>query len=210
MLFISAILLNFLNDSLFFEYIINMNKHIKQYSPLLEAIEVSDTPSAPVDLINKLTLDALNSIFMKKDNSVILLRYDEPGENPIYSAIADSSDSHGYASSDPFEVGLDCLYIGSPELDEKLKSFGLRRFKINFDLATGASYTSWSDPGDRYTPGDSGTDLTDESTEILNIVLNGEEVDLSLLSDEFIELLSGYGYDDIHHDLTKNGKKLIP
>lgn len=181
-----------------------MNKHIKSYSPILEAKEVSNDSSAPIDLINKLTLDALNSIFMKKDNSVILLGFHGPRENPLDDIIVEDADSHGQVESNPFELELDCLYIGHPELDEKLKSFGLRRFTINLELTTSASYSM---SGDYDYPN---TELDNTSTELINIMLNDEDVDLELLSDGFIKWISDYGYDDLIYDLTKNGKILIP
>lgn len=183
-----------------------MNKHIKSYSPILE----SDNGSTiPADLMNRLVVDALNSIFLGSDNSVILLSFDEPRENPLDDAIEEDDDSSGRVSAE-YSIELDCLYIGDPELDEELKSLNLRRFDISIELNTGASYSIWSDPGDYYTPGDSGTDLSDETTEIISILFNGEEIDDSIIPEKFTSLLSDYGYDDILHDLKKNGKKFIP
>ena len=180
-----------------------MNKHIKAYRPILESEDANY-------LINRLVTDAINSIFLNKDTSVILLSFDEPDENPQNSALYDQDDSYGHESTDEYEITLDCLYIGNPELDEELKSAGLRRFTIMIMLSTSFSYTSWSDPGDRDTPGDSGTDFSDESTELLTIYFGEEELDISDVPEKFIENLKGYSFDDVHYDLVKNGKKFIP
>ena len=184
-----------------------MNKHIKLYKPILESKETS---SASSDLITRLIDDAINSIFLKKDNSVILLGFIKPKEDPQDLALHDIDETHGYTETDEYIITLDCLYIGHPELDEELKSANLRRFTISLNLHTGFSYTSWSDLGDRDTPGDSGTEISDETTTLISIYFNNDEVDIPEVSEKMIDdLLSDYGYGEIIYDLEKNGKPFV-
>jgi hypothetical protein len=140
---------------------------------ILESAD-SNTPVDP--LYTTVLSDAVDSIF-KDGKNVILLDWKIP-KDPLMDSINNNNDyddedrGSGKAS---WDIELDCLYVGQPELDEKLKALDLRRFWLTVELVTEFKYTSWYDPGDRDTPPDGDTEITSANTEVDNIYLGDYE-----------------------------------
>ena len=147
---------------------------ILQTNYILESVD-SNTPVDP--LYATVLSDAVDSIF-KDGKNVILLDWKIP-KDPLMDSIDNNDNDYdnedrgsGEAS---WDIELDCLYVGQPELDEKLKSLDLRRFVLTVELVTEFKYTSWYDPGDRDTPPDGDTEITSAETTTENIYLGDYE-----------------------------------
>ena len=173
---------------------------INTSSYIFESVE-----QASPKLTTQILSDTLNSIFLEKDNSVILLNYHVP-KNVLEDDLSGDEDRGHHETQ--WEFSLDCLYIGKPELDQELKSTGMRRFTVEFQVTTGFQYASWYDPGDRDTPGDGGTELSDFSTTIDMIYLDGEETNFEP-SEKFITNISDCSDDDVDSWIKKNNVTFI-
>ena len=185
----------------------NMNKYIKKYNPINEVSDNSESTDNP-ELYNRVINDVINSVFLGKDKSVILLDYNIP-EDELKGSI-DSDDYHGHESHE-WKFSIDCLYIGNPEMDSEIKSAGLQRFTVMFELNTEFDYSGWSDPGDWDTPGDSGIDLENFETTIGSIYIYDNSI-VDFEPEQYAELekyLSDYSDNDIDSLIKKYNTKFI-
>jgi hypothetical protein len=144
---------------------------ILQSSYILESAD-SDISADP--LYTTVLSDTFDSIF-KNGKNVILLDWKIP-EDPLMDSInGNDHDEDRGSGTTGWDIELDCLYVGRPELDEKLKALDLRRFVVTVELVTEFKYTSEYDPGDRYTPPYGETEITSADTDVDNIYLGDYE-----------------------------------
>jgi hypothetical protein len=138
-------------------------------------LESADSDISADPLYTTVLSDTFDSIF-KDGKNVILLDWKIP-EDPLMDSINNNNahDEDRGSGTTGWDIELDCLYVGRPELDEKLKALDLRRFVVTVELVTEFKYTSEYDPGDRYTPPYSETEITSADTDVDNIYLGDYE-----------------------------------
>ena len=185
----------------------NMNKYIKKYNPINEVSDNSESTDN-LELSNRVINDVINSVFLGKDKSVILLDYNIP-KDALKESI-DGEDYHGHESHE-WMFSIDCLYIGNPEMDSEIKSAGLQRFTLMFELMTEFDYSIQSDPGDWDTPGYTEIDLDNFETTIGSIYIYDNSI-VDFEPEQYAELekyLSDYSDDDIDSLIKKYNTKFI-
>ncbi|NBU48314.1 MAG: hypothetical protein EBS34_12935 [Flavobacteriales bacterium] len=114
--------------------------------------------------------DAIDSIFMEGEK-VIVLDWEIPYD------VTDSIDSEERQGSQDieWEVSFDCLYVGRPELDDKLSDMELRRFEITIYFESNVSFSQWYSPGDYMNPPDGGIEIESVDTKVTSITLDGSD-----------------------------------
>ena len=172
---------------------------MKQYIKYFDSINESTDSSDPLfDLVGN---DALDAIFNDGKN-VIILDWTAT-EDSLIASVQDYDSNHGATDAD-WEVTIDCLYIGQPELDQKLDEAGLRRFELVLYLNSTFTFSSWDDPGDYMNPGDSGTEIDDIETSITDIHVNGSEFKITVdVSDTIIDMDDDHLNDFIYSKHSK-------
>jgi hypothetical protein len=147
---------------------------------------------------------AIDSIFRDGKNVVVL---DWTIPSNLFSDSITGDDYHG-TNDIEWEVSFDCIYVGQPEMDEKLEAKDLRRFELMIWFDSEFSYNLIYDPGDRDTPPDSDTDIFDITTKINSITVDGEEV--SLETDAWLDaLVSDMDDYDISSFIRKKHSQFI-
>jgi hypothetical protein len=146
--------------------------------------------------------DAINSIFKEGEN-VIVLDWNIP-EDTFHDAI-DSDERIGHQDIE-WEASFDCLYVGRPELDDRLSEMELRRFEVTVYFESSVSFSQWYDPGDYDTPPDGDTQIESVDTKVISITLDGED-----FGDSFgvSEIVSKMDDTDFYEFIKKKHVKFI-
>lgn len=115
---------------------------------------------------NTVVQDTLDVIF-KDGTSVILLDWKIPNDS-----LMDAIDGEGGGTEEvEWDATFDCVHVGRPELDARLKEKELRRFEIVIYFKSAFDFTRNYSPGSYDSPPDEATEITSIETQITSIQL---------------------------------------
>ena len=123
--------------------------------------------SQPIE--NIVVQDALDAIF-KDGSNVILLDWQIPNDS-LMDAI--NNDESGGTEEVEWDATFECVYVGRPELDTKLKEKELRRFEIVIYFTSAIEFTRQYYSGSYDSPPDEDIEITSIETQITSIQLVG-------------------------------------
>jgi hypothetical protein len=168
---------------------------------LLGSDYILESTTSSESLIKTVLTDALDSIFREGKN-VIVLDWDIPTDT-LANSVTDKDDRSGECE---WEATFDCLYIGRPELDTQVAENNLQRFELTLYFNSEFSVYSWYDPGDYMNPPDGDTEISDISTTLDSIIIDGEE-----FSDTFgiTEIVTDIDDDGLESFIKKKHSQFI-
>jgi hypothetical protein len=148
------------------------------------------------------TDDAIDAIFREGTN-IIVLDWTIPTRD--FTDNIESDERNGSENIE-WEATFDCLYVGRPELDEKLREMELNRFEVTITFDSTFSFNQWYDSGDWDTPPDGGIEITDMNTEISYISVGGIDLEDFTDIDKIVSALDGA---DLEAFIKKKHEKFI-
>jgi hypothetical protein len=169
---------------------------------LLGSSYVFESTDSIKSLEETLVADSIDAIFRDGTN-VIILDWDIP-TNDLTDSI-ESNERYGSETVE-WEASFDCLHVGRPELDETLKEMELSRFEVVITFESEFSFQQWYDPGDRDTPPDGDIEITELSTTISSISVDGIDSEDNF---DLVQIVSDMDKSDFESFIKKKHEKFI-
>jgi hypothetical protein len=148
------------------------------------------------------TDDTIDSIF-KDGKNVIILDWDIPTDD-LTDGI-ESNERYGSETVE-WEASFDCLHVGRLELDETLKEMELSRFEVVITFESEFSFQQWYDPGDRDTPPDGDIEITELSTTVSSISVDGIDSEDNF---DLVQIVSDMDKSDFESFIKKKHERFI-